>query len=284
MPTMTIAISLKVNDGIVLAADSASTIIAQDTRGGQVGVSNIYNNASKICNLKKGLPIGVIMWGSGSIGQSSMSTLTKDFRELITKATNWKIDDINYTVREVAEKFKKFIFDDSYIKEFRDWKRKPDLGFIVAGYSVPKGKKASFAEEWKCEILNGQCSGPDLIREPSLTGLTWSGMPEAITRLYKGYGTALPEILKACTLDEIKINEIMEKCRDLTVPMLTPPMPIQDAIDLSAFLVEATINFSRFAPGAPMVGGPIEIAAITKHEGFKWVRRKHYYKAKHNPE
>ena len=25
------------------------------------------------------------------------------------------------------------------------------------------------------------------------------------------------------------------------------------------------------------IGGPIELAAITKHEGFKWVARKHYY-------
>jgi hypothetical protein len=25
------------------------------------------------------------------------------------------------------------------------------------------------------------------------------------------------------------------------------------------------------------VGGPTEIAAITKHEGFKWVQRKHFF-------
>jgi len=29
------------------------------------------------------------------------------------------------------------------------------------------------------------------------------------------------------------------------------------------------ITYFRFTPGAPSVGGPIEIAAITKHEGFK---------------
>jgi len=35
--------------------------------------------------------------------------------------------------------------------------------------------------------------------------------------------------------------------------------------------------FTRFLPGAKIIGGPIEIAAITKHEGFKWISRKHYY-------
>jgi len=54
-------------------------------------------------------------------------------------------------------------------------------------------------------------------------------------------------------------------------------MPIQDAIDLAGFLVHAAIAFSRFLPGMQIVGGPIEIAAITKHKGFKWISRKHYY-------
>lgn len=57
----------------------------------------------------------------------------------------------------------------------------------------------------------------------------------------------------------------------------------QDAIDLAEFLVHLTIMFSRFSPGAPSVGGPIEIAAVTKHEGFKWIKRKHYYEQRLNP-
>ena len=63
----------------------------------------------------------------------------------------------------------------------------------------------------------------------------------------------------------------------------TAATTIQDAIDLAAFFVDLTIKFSRFAPGAPTVGGPVEVAVITKHEGFKWVRRKHYYTAEYNP-
>jgi hypothetical protein len=61
-------------------------------------------------------------------------------------------------------------------------------------------------------------------------------------------------------------------------------MPIQDAIDLAHFLVDATIQFVRFSPGSPTVGGPIEIATITKHEGFKWVARKHYFESRLNPQ
>ena len=60
-------------------------------------------------------------------------------------------------------------------------------------------------------------------------------------------------------------------------------MPIQDAIDLAEFLVDLTIKYVRFSAGAQTVGGPIEIAAITKHEKFKWIHRKHYYDADLNP-
>ena len=59
--------------------------------------------------------------------------------------------------------------------------------------------------------------------------------------------------------------------------VITPAMPIKDAIDLAEFLVDLTEKFVRFSPGAQTVGGPIEIAAITEHEGFKWIKRKHYY-------
>jgi len=65
--------------------------------------------------------------------------------------------------------------------------------------------------------------------------------------------------------------------------MVVPAMPIQDAIDLAKFLMELTIQCSKFSPGAPVVGGPIDIAVITKHEHFKWVQRKYYYDNKYNP-
>jgi hypothetical protein len=54
-------------------------------------------------------------------------------------------------------------------------------------------------------------------------------------------------------------------------------MPIQDAIELARFLVETTIGFIRFAVFLPKsVGGAVAIAAITKHEGFRWIQRKNF--------
>ncbi|MFZ2227485.1 MAG: hypothetical protein WA090_07365 [Candidatus Nanopelagicaceae bacterium] len=77
---MTIEIAVKVHDGLVLAADSATTLLQRDSNG-QTKETNIYNNANKVMNLYKGLPIGLMSWGLGSIGSSSISTLGKDLRQ-----------------------------------------------------------------------------------------------------------------------------------------------------------------------------------------------------------
>jgi hypothetical protein len=76
-----------------------------------------------------------------------------------------------------------------------------------------------------------------------------------------------------------------QHCLLLYENVVISAMPVQDAIDLARFLVETTIGFVRFSltmqPKA--VGGSVEIAAITKHEGFQWVQRRHFYPASLNP-
>jgi len=65
--------------------------------------------------------------------------------------------------------------------------------------------------------------------------------------------------------------------------LIHPAMPIQDAIDLVHYLAKLTADFVRFTPGPPTVAEPIDIAAVTRHEGFRWVKRKHYYSSELNP-
>ena len=60
-------------------------------------------------------------------------------------------------------------------------------------------------------------------------------------------------------------------------PLVNPSMPVQDAINLADFLVDLTKKYFSFAPGHNIVGGDTDIATVTKYEGFKWIKRKHYY-------
>ena len=107
---MTIAISLKINDGLVLAADSASTVMAMVPGQQMANVLNVYNNANKIFNLYKGLPIGAITWGGGAIGAASIATIVKDLRDRFSGKNppnlSWVIQKTDYTIEQVAKQFR----------------------------------------------------------------------------------------------------------------------------------------------------------------------------------
>jgi hypothetical protein len=68
--------------------------------------------------------------------------------------------------------------------------------------------------------------------------------------------------------------------REHSTQLVMAAMPIQDAVDLARYLVETTIGYVKFTVGrAKTVGGAVEIAAITRHERFRWVQRQHFYPA-----
>jgi hypothetical protein len=269
---------------VVLAADSASTLVGRDEQG-RPYVVTVYNNANKIFNLRKGLPIGAVTWGAGSIGNASISTLIKDLRlrfaGLDASRPEWEIDPSSYSVADVATRLRQFVFEELYEPAFKDWEEKPTLGFVIAGYS----SGAALPEEYMLQIDQAGCGDPMLLRKEDQSGVNWNGEPEAIYRLLLGYSSFLPSALTSrLKMSDADKNTFASLLAELNAPVVQPAMPIQDAIDVAEFLVDSTIKFSRFTPGAATVGGPIEIAAITKHEGYRWIKRKYYFARELNPE
>src|SRR5208337_4702535 len=104
---MSIAILIGVHDGLVLASDSASTLMIS-AASNLAGIANVYDNANKIFNLYKGKPIGCITYGAGSIGNSSIGTLIKDLRAKLT-AREFGFDPENYTMEKVANTVADFL-------------------------------------------------------------------------------------------------------------------------------------------------------------------------------
>src|SRR5205085_11747816 len=100
---MTVIVSVKINDGIIMASDSASSFA-----NGQ-----IYLAADKLLNLVKGLPIGIMVTGAGGIGSESIATLLKDLRQRLDGSTmhDWSLARENYTISEVAGRVREFLYD-----------------------------------------------------------------------------------------------------------------------------------------------------------------------------
>ncbi len=274
---MTIAISIKVDEGLVLVADSASTLTLRDASGNPC-YGNVYNNARKLFRLHDNLPVGALTWGANNIGRASIKMLAKDFRVAISDSTSpFFIDQNNYTIEMISENLKTFIYDNHYQPVFttRPW---PDFGLLVAGYSYGK----SMGEVWMFDVdkNNGTCSSCTTLKARDATGgIDWYGMPTSLHRLIMGLDPDLHSILVQGGVDQDVATTLVTTCESiLKVTVAYDSMAIQDAIDLGVFLAETAKRFTRFCLGRyDSVGGPIEVAVITRYEGFKWVRRKHFY-------
>ncbi len=60
-------------------------------------------------------------------------------------------------------------------------------------------------------------------------------------------------------------------------------MPKQDIIEFAEAMVSISPIERNATSDQATVGGPVDIAFITKHEGFVWIKRKHYFEAELNP-
>jgi hypothetical protein len=286
---MTIAVLMKVNDGLVFASDSAATV-TQMLPTGDVGV-NVYNNANKIFNLRKGLPIGAMAAGLGNIGSDSISTLAKDLRQRFSGDSaghqDWKLDEKSYSMDEVVQRVKAFFYDEHYQPHMAALPNAAALPLgqtlfqlLVGGYDRPPGYPKTYA----MTFTPSGCQGPTEVNPGEMCGVTCNGQTEAVIRLLTGVSPKMPQALTNLGVDQQLSTAYADAIRaQVQDPIVNSGMPIKDAIDLAEFLVQVTIGYVRFCPGHPTVGGPVEVAAVTRHEGFKWVQRKHYYDVKLNP-
>jgi hypothetical protein len=274
---VTVAVLVKVYDGIVLAADSATTL----TLGG--GGAQVYNNANKIFHLHRKHAIAAMTWGMGSIGSASISTLAKDLRGRFMGKdpanAGWALDGA-YTVQSVAERLTEMMFDELYAPSATLPGVQPGvLGFLVAGYSSGEPQ----AEAWQVILEDPkQRPVPVQVAAPDTHGWAAFAQPDATMRLFNGYDPRLPDAIES----KLPPAEWL-KVKDVFAPLQAMPavasMPFADAANLARFLVDVTAGYSHYLLGPDTVGGPVEVAGINRHEKFKWISRKHYYRPDLNP-
>lgn len=268
---MTVCVAVKVYDCIVFAADSASSIISSDKPD---ETSLVYAHGNKVFNLYKGLPLTAMTCGMGNFGARSVSSLAKDLRRQLSRAEpDGGIARNAYTLTEVVQRSLEF-FKTCY-GALPERSETDSFEFWIAGYSA----NSDHGEVWKIAIVGGQFQDPELMAgEGDHANIMWGGQPEAINRLLRGYSNDIVPALIDAGLPEERIAPLTAHIASYTkTPLVLAPMPIQDAIALAEFLVYMTKMYVRFLPGADVVGGDTDVATVTKHEGFKWIRRKHFY-------
>jgi hypothetical protein len=111
---------------------------------------------------------------------------------------------------------------------------------------------------------------------PGQFGLVWGGQKEYADRLVQGFDGRLPEMSKAFLgLTDQRRDELQQHLQSqLQAPVPFAFLPLQDCVDLAIFLIRTTIIMQHWIVGVRGVGGAVDVAVITRTEGFTEIQRK----------
>jgi len=275
---MSIAMVVKVSEGLVLGADSAATINGQidGPQGTFEGVIKTYYNARKLMQIGD-FPIGVMTWGIAQIGARTIESLVREWEY----NAHWQsregfhtghTKETKYLVEDCAKSLKDYLADkyaQAWNVKDTPMERLPGLGIVVAGYS----ENQFFPEEWTFVIPHDESiinTRPDVDGNPDF-GANWFGMTDAIVRLHWGRDDVALQILSERT--GLGVEEIRELLLPLQLQIPFGVMPLQDAIEYAYYMLNVAIGRFKFAVGPELCGGQIDIAAISAGE-FKWISKK----------
>jgi hypothetical protein len=216
--------------------------------------------------------------GSGGVGNASIDTLLKDLRTRLSATGEGTLNHETYTMESVAASVHEFFKEKATGAGFSSF-----LVLRICGYASGK----PLPEVWEVGFDSGTAHDPFCVQKEEDIGLNWNGELEAMNRLLLGTASNLGHgnTGRQGILTEEQFKAALPKpVPHIMEPVIVGAAPIQDAIELARFMVETTKGFIKFAINRPkVVGGATEIAAITKHEGFKWVQRKLFYSKELNP-
>lgn len=103
------------------------------------------------------------------------------------------------------------------------------------------------------------------------------GEKNQLTEKLRGFGHYLLKDCFAKMIDYRKQNHIDPIIFAISV------LPKDELAAMAESLVHLTSLKRRISMDAETVGGPIDVAVISKGDGFVWIKRKHYFRPELNP-
>jgi len=279
---MTIAACHLSPEGVVLGADSATTMSNYDT-----GRMSHLDYAQKVFEVgPEGASIGLVTWGLGQIGVESHRTIVANigFRHAETPYTSvramadalatdlWTRFNRSYVkeiirVRALHPRVKGQLATPEEFKEYLQLVQTLAGGYCLAGRVQNHGPCEAYTILW--DVLGVEAKVKAVVPEKPMF---W-GIPEIMYRLIYGFDSrTIADILASgkWTGTQEDLLDVIEK-NQLISPRL---LPIREAIDWVHTVIHTTIRGTKFANWPHLCGGPVELAVITTDRPFRWVRHK----------
>ncbi len=162
--------------------------------------------------------------------------------------------------------------------------------FVDIGRSGPHAEILGFAQD---DMMKSFVNGVDPLISNYFYKSTWEAIQEtadlilhAVLKDDAAAGSALSRIqpnLRKITDDiSARADEYIKiKCADQVKDMIRS-MPKQELATLASSLIEITSLKRKVTRTQETVGGEVDVAIISKSEGFVWTKRKHYFPAELN--
>ncbi len=245
----------------------------------------------------------------------------KKFNSIINEPLGLIVDD-NYPElinSKIKNKFSSFLYHYIKSKEFfGQW-----TGLVFAGYGdkdiyprVLSTKVAGVFDNTiryyseKTEEINDQNNGSIMpfaqrdVIDTLISGISpdiAENLFETIKKFMTGYNENLASLIEsenqvlANNIRSLDLNRFCTEFMDAVdeVRQLKHIMPTvetvsilskEDLAEMAESLIYLTYLKRRISSHEESVGGPVDVAIISKGDGFVWIKRKHYFEHKYNPQ
>ena len=303
---MTAEIAVMNKLGIALATDSAASI-GRDESG------KVYASADKLFPLADDAPVAIMVYGNAEFLGMPWETVIKVYRKQLG-------DKTFKTVSGYAKKFLQFIESNEDMRKYLAPKNSESTEIVFAGFGEseympvllefeitrnPTGK-LSYRPEKKEEITNDNSATIIAFAQHEIVSSFMRGIHPALDdfivktteKLFvnifgawfnRDNPTATSKQRDHFINDAHKqIEMLFHSWRDksdkywLPIINMVQFMPKDEMASMAEMLVNLTKFRQRISPDRETVGGPIDVALITKGDGFVWVKRKNYFPAEIN--
>ena len=281
---MTIAACYLSSEGVVLGADSTSTMFVPSPGPQPFITQQHFNFAQKVFRIGEEGTLGIVMWGLGSMNETS-------YRTLIARFADGLKSQPPHTMSQIAIRWNEF-FHKAYLKTFeqeiqhtqrlmkqeeRTTEEQNELmaliqnfsgGFCIGGCCLPDRTPEAFEVAYSPDQMTVQAP----IAQDIGSARFW-GCPNLIHRLVYGVDFGILDAIMQSGMWTGNEQDLFNVVEPHFLGQSTQ-LPIREAIDWVHASIYATIKTMKFSHLAPVCGGPIEVAAITSDRQFRWVCHK----------
>jgi hypothetical protein len=260
---MSLGIAFKGPEGIVIAADSRVTLTGTMPSGQTVQSS--YDNATKLLKVKGQDFVGVVTYGAGSIGSMEPRTAHSFLPEFESELH--AAGESRLSVEEFSSRLSTFFvarWNAGGMPAAAD-----PMVFLIAGFD----EGSVYGKVFQVVV---PASPTPVEQTVDVFGLTFGGQVELVQRMLGGYDPRAVEVAQsALGLDAAQaatLRTALTQQLGLAIPYQF--LPLQDCVDLVIFLVRSTVMVHKWLVGTRGVGGAIDVATITRTEGFQAIQTK----------